>query len=427
MSTVRDRPSRALRWRGVFVCSPLALVIALIMASLSATVAAPAQAAPAQHAAPTRAMAPLKPLGGGGPMPLLQAAVSGGPDTLDVFAATENPYVPAQVYGSGWNGSSWSQWEQIGAADAATSPVFVTYGSNSLAVFSEYQGQLQEVTGAGSFPNWVHSSSVLPLPFATRITSGPGATSWGGSRLDVFTWSSTRFGNYIHYQSLLHVWSTDGGATWQSETLPTFSGFNYSLAPVVVTRGANDLTVLAYGTNNSLSALNWNGSAWGSWQSLGGDLPWQQIAVQPLAGNQVHVFGIGEDSSLYDDTLTGSSWSGWNSLGGYLTTSPTVSSWAYDSMTVCALGSDNALWCRDDIYGTWSNWYSLGGSFASSVACDGCANYYYTRTLPASAASDLGTLDVFAQSADLSVWHSEGSWDYYGGWGWSGWEWLGHP
>ena len=431
MFTSHRRTLRAPRGSSKIVRSPFMLAIAVVAAmialSLSATVAAPAMAAPARHATPARHMAPMKPFGGNGPLPVLSAAVSGGPDMLDAFATTANPFVPAEIYGAGWNGATWSQWEAVGGADAATSPTFVTFGQNSLAIFSEYQGKLQEVSGAGAFPNWSHSASVLPLPFATSITSAPGATSWGGGRLDVFAWSFTRYNRYLFWQDLLHEWSTNGGASWQSEFLPTFSGFTAGLAPVVVSRGANDLTVLAFGTNDSLSALTWNGSSWGSWQSLGGYLPSQRIAAQPLAGNQIHVFGVGGNASVYDDTLTGSSWSGWNSLGGYLTTSPTVSSWAYDSMTVCALSSDNALWCRDDIYGSWSGWYSLGGSFASGISCGGCSPYYYIGDPPVSASSDLGAFDVFAQSSDLNIWHAEGSWDSYSGWGWSGWESLGHP
>lgn len=422
---------RAPRGRRAYARSPFMLVMSVMAALLavgaSATVAAPAQAAPTHQSAPTRSLAPLKRLGSNGPLPALSAVVSGGPDLLDMFATTENPFVPSQIYGAGWNGAAWSQWETVGGADTATAPVYVTYGQNSLAVFSEYQGQLQEVSGAGAFPNWVHSATDLHLPFATSIMSGPGATSWGGGRLDVFAWSFTRFSRYLYWQNLLHEWSTDGGASWQYETLPTFSGFISGLAPVVVSRGANDLTVLAFGTNDSLSALTWNGSSWGNWQSLGGYLPSQRIAAQPLAGNQLHVFGVGGNASLYDDTLTGSSWSGWQSLGGTVTTSPTASSWAYDSMTVCALSSDNALWCRDDIYGSWSGWYSLGGSFASGLSCGVCANYYYTDDPPVSASSDLGTFDVFAQTLDLKLWQNEGSWDVYGGWWWGGWVSLGNP
>lgn len=415
MFTTVSRPLRAPHERRASVGSLLALAIAVMsvmgVASLSVTGGAPAQAAA------------MQPMSGSGPAPVLTAAVSGGPDNLDVFAMKAIATYPQEIYGAGSNGAGWSAWEDLGAADGGTTPAFVTWGQNSLTIFAERNGALEQDTGAGNFPNWVNSWQSLPLPNATFIVSGPGATA-GSGRLDVFTWSMTRYFRSFLFANLLHEWSTNGGATWQSELLPIFSGYASSIAPIVTSRGANDLEVLALGTDDSLHALNWNGSGWGSWQSLGGYLPYQHVTAQPLNSSQVMVFGVGGNNSLYVNTLTGSAWSGWSLLGGYVISNPTVSEWAYDSLTVCALGGDSALWCRDNIYGGWSNWYSLGGSFTNSISSGGSVS---ASVSPVSASSTLGTLDVFAQSADLNIWHAEGSWDTYSGWGWSGWESLGHP
>src|ERR1051326_8299951 len=56
----------------------------------------------------------------------------------------------------------------------------------------------------------------------------------------------------------------------------------------IVSRGVNQLDIFALSTDHALYYLNWNGSSWGQWQSLGGDLLFRSEGedVHRLAGRQ---------------------------------------------------------------------------------------------------------------------------------------------
>ncbi|MDF2597052.1 MAG: insect kinin peptide, partial [Clostridia bacterium] len=79
-----------------------------------------------------------------------------------------------------WNGSSWSQWEDLGGGPISSAPAAASTGNNRLEVFARGRNnQLLFRTWNGSrWSGWQSLDGVL--------TSEPAAVSWGGNRLDVF-------------------------------------------------------------------------------------------------------------------------------------------------------------------------------------------------------------------------------------------------
>lgn len=341
------------------------------------------------------------------------------------------------------NGSSWSGWSRqpdSGTGNISTpTSVSLASGATILLQTNYKTGRLDENIGSAAPVVWSGWSSINTGGFP--LLSNPGAVSWGGSRVDAFAWV-----NFIG-ATLWHAWSNDGGKHWNWQLLFGIANVDSTKAPVVVSHGTNQLDLFANALNTGSPASgglfyeNWNGWVWSNWQNLGGalvnydpahgdnpyfgggskeDVP--DYTVASLSSNQLSIFGTWSDRTLRVQTLTGTTWSGWQSLGGILTSSPTATSWAYASLSVCALGLDHALWCLNDVRGAWENWYSLGGNFYADSS--------YGGATPVSISSSSWSIDVFAQAggSDFSVWHRQGTFDSTCDClGWDAWESLGWP
>jgi len=120
------------------------------------------------------------------------------------------------------------------------------------------------------------------------------------------------------------------------------------------------------------------------WSPLGGSVLYGPAAV--AAGSTSWLFAIGTDHSLYARFKNGSGWGPWTALGGNLSSSPAAASLGTGHVRVFARGGDGALWSREFLSGHWSPWYRHGG--------------YLTAPPTATADAGLGRIEVDVRGGD---------------------------
>jgi hypothetical protein len=215
------------------------------------------------------------------------------------------------------------------------------------------------------------------------LTSGPGASSWGSGRLDVFVRGTD--------SALWHKWYDNGWSDWES------LGGVLTSAPAAVSWDEDRIDVFARGTDSALWH-KWYENGWSDWESLGGVLT-SEPAVCSWSAGRLDVFVRGTDSALSHKWYE-NGWSAWESLGGVLTSGPGAVSWDEGRIDAFVAGTDSALWHKWYENG-WSDWESLGGVLTSGPGASSWAP---------------GRLDVFVAGTDSALWHR-----WYEN-GWSDWE-----
>ena len=173
---------------------------------------------------------------------------------------------------------------------------------------------------------------------------GPGVSSWGSGRLDVFVRGTD---NALWHQFY------DAGAWSAWESL----GGVLAADPTAVSWANGRIDVFVRGADNALWH-RWYSAGWSQWESLGGVVA-DSPAVASWGAGRLDVFVRGGDNALWHRWYNGS-WSGWESLGGLLNAGPAAVSWTGGRIDIFVNGSGNALWHRW-YAGGWSGWESLGG------------------------------------------------------------------
>lgn len=112
----------------------------------------------------------------GGVLTSAPAVASWQPNRLDVFGRGQNN----ALWHKWWDGSRWSEWEDLGGGVITSGPGAASTASNRLEVFARgANNQLLFRTWNGiTWSGW--------RSLGGEITSEPAAVSWGGNRLDVF-------------------------------------------------------------------------------------------------------------------------------------------------------------------------------------------------------------------------------------------------
>ena len=83
-------------------------------------------------------------------------------------------------------------------------------------------------------------------------------------------------------------------------------------APAAAARAGKLIDVFVRGNDSTCWHLQWNGSSWSKWVSLGGAiLAGTGPTVAAKDANSLDVFVIGTDKELYRKSLTGTVWSAW--------------------------------------------------------------------------------------------------------------------
>jgi hypothetical protein len=125
------------------------------------------------------------------------AAVSWGPDRIDVFARGDDSH----LWHKCWNGTSWTGWDDLGGA-LASGPAAASRALWHLDVFALGPGgrvwQRSYDLLDGGWADWA------PLSGTTTFDSDPDAASWNSERIDVFVRGTDK--------ALWHKWWN--GAAW---------------------------------------------------------------------------------------------------------------------------------------------------------------------------------------------------------------------
>jgi Astacin (Peptidase family M12A) len=291
--------------------------------------------------------------------------------------------------------------------------------------------------------------------YGRLLTSGPGAVSWGPSRIDVFGRGKDNGLWHQWFDGTWHSWEYLGGGVRSPRELPVpYAGWHIprpperglTSSPDVCSMGPNHLDVFVRGDDYGLWHRWFDRTTWYGWSPLGGYLEsgpgavswgpgridvfaiydanhlqritfdgtwhnWEYILptgpglssdpdVCSMGPNHLDVFVRGNDNALWHQWFDGTNWSAWQSLGGYLASGPGAVSWGPSRIDVFVRMVDNALWHRW-FDGTWHNWESLGGTLTSSPdVCSMGPNH----------------LDVFVRGTDGALWHQ-----WFDGTTWSGW------
>src|SRR5207245_1764632 len=151
-------------------------------------------------------------------------------------------------------GSYWSGWSRM-AASMTSAPAVSTWGTNRLDVFARGQDNaLYHTWYDGTWHYW----SRIPA----NMTSAPTAVSWGLNRIDVFARGSD---NDLYSRTYD---PTNGWQYWVR------LGGNLASAPAVSTWGVNRLDVFALGQDLAAYHL-WStdgGATWNYWDRLDGSM-----------------------------------------------------------------------------------------------------------------------------------------------------------
>jgi hypothetical protein len=205
------------------------------------------------------------------------------------------------------------------------------------------------------------------------LLSGPGLAAQGDGQFDVFVagvYSGTG-AVYTETATSLYQRHWDGtawSADWDIVDVEPADGVSLVDAPAAVAHSTDQLDLFRRAGDATLRWLHYDGTAWGSWQNLGGLLLDAPTAIS-LGGDQVQVFVRGVDGRLWYRTYDGTSWGAWQCLVGLnLSAAPTAVSPAGGQVDVYARGEDEALWRIRFDGNTWSGWENLQGRLGSGAA-----------------------------------------------------------
>jgi len=261
-------------------------------------------------------------------------------------------------------------WTSLGG-DLIQAPAASSWGSSRVDVFTvgTDRGLYQRTWNGSAWSGWV--------PLGGVLTSRAAAVSWGPNRIDVFVRGTD--------SALYHRWyDTAGWHSWEG------LGGRLLTGAAVASWGSGRLDVFVVGTDSALYHKWYDSSGWHAWEGLGGRITADPSAVS-WGPNRVDVFARGTDNALYHRWLDTSGWHGWEGLGGYLISGPAASSCTAGHLDVFAVGSDSALY-RRGFNGGWGIWQRVGGQWTSDPA---------SVCPPGTTAADL-----FERGTDNALWQS---------------------
>jgi len=251
-------------------------------------------------------------------------------------------------------------WSPLGGVITA-GPGASSWGANRTDVFvrGADNGLWQKTWNGTSWSGWVALGGVL--------TSNPAAVSWGPGRIDVFARGTDN--------ALWHRWWTAPGGWYNWERL----GGVLTSSPAVASWDAGRLDVFANGTNNGLWHRTFTAAGgWYGWESLGGVVLSSGPAAVSSGLGRTDVFARGADYSLWHRAFTASGgWYGWEKLGGYIITGPAAASCTAGHIDAFAVGGDSALYRISNTGSGFGIWQRLGGRWTSdpgAVCATGTGN-----------------------------------------------------
>ena len=173
-------------------------------------------------------------------------AVQGGPGAVEIFATGSD----RQLYHAYWNGA-WSGVQGLQGTNLVGSPAVVSNGPNQLDVFG--------VGSDGSLQHWWFEG-VWNGPEnlgGNNLLNSPSVTGNGPNPLDIFAVGSD--GN------LYHFWWNNGWSGPENRGGAPLTG-----SPSALANGPDPLDIFVAGLDGNLYHLWYDGTAWQSWENIGG-------------------------------------------------------------------------------------------------------------------------------------------------------------
>jgi hypothetical protein len=231
-------------------------------------------------------------------------------------------------------GATWGSWDNLAGGLLLSAPAIASRGANQLDVFAIGIDD-------GILPNYL-----------VVMTNHFNGSAWSG------------------WTVLDNPDENNPPANWP--TVERLVPMPNLTAPAVVARGGQ-LDLFWRWPDNTLRYRHYTGSAWETWQNLGGALSTGPGAVA-MDTTHTTVFAGGVDGALWYQSYSGS-WGSWmrlpmNSITGVVTiaSAPSAVSPQTGKITVYLRGSDNQLWQNTYTGSAWGKWASAGGVLASGAA-----------------------------------------------------------
>lgn len=308
------------------------------------------------------------------------AAVSWGPDRIDIFARGLDKGAVHKAWAQGWFPSA-DDWEGVGGGFAGALAV-ESWGGDRLDAFGV---GLDDAMWHKAWDRGWSPGQAAWEPIGGRFLSPPAVASWGPGRLDVVALGTDRA-----------VWHK----AWSQGWFPSSTGWEplggaFLYPPAVASWGPGRLDVFGVGLDKAMFHKAWQ-DGWHpsptAWEFLGGGFT-SPPAVCSWGPDRLDVFALGLDGSLWHKAWA-QGWlpgqEGWNPLGGRFLTPPAATSWGPGRLDVFGVGLDGAMHHRAFADGAWHEWEQLGGVFSGP---------------PAVVSWGRDRLDIVAVGNDGSMWH----------------------
>jgi len=131
----------------------------------------------------------------------------------------------------------------------------------------------------------------------------------------------------------------------------------------VLVRGQDNHLWHTFGNDNDHQEKR----SFGPWTNLGGSLTQVPVAIRTQDG--IECFTVGEDNVLFVNTWNGTGWGGFESLGGQLKGLPAaINIRGRDSTLIFGRGMHDELWYRQRNRANWQDWQSLGEGLIGAPA-----------------------------------------------------------
>ncbi|WP_218835637.1 tyrosinase family protein [Streptomyces sp. SA15] len=290
------------------------------------------------------------------------AAVSWGPDRLDIFALGSR----SQMRHRAWHvNGEWfpkDDWEDL-SGEFTSPPTVVSWGPERLDIFALGLGKDMYHKAWHVNGEWYPSLGTWE-PLGGQFTTPPTAVSWGPDRLDIFA-LGTR--NEMRHRAW-HV----NGEWFPKDDWEDLSG-EFTSPPTVVSWGPERLDIFALGLGKDMYHKAWhvNGEWYpslGTWEPLGGQFTTPPTAVS-WGPDRLDIFALGTRNEMRHRAWhVNGEWfpkDDWEDLSGEFTSPPTVVSWGPERLDIFALGLGKDMYHKAwHVSGEWypslGTWEPLG-------------------------------------------------------------------
>ena len=195
------------------------------------------------------------------------SAVSWGKDHMDLVAASSD----GVIYHLYFDGSEWSDWEDMQAPGVMGEPTIISWGENRLDIFTVLigvrdsspssralkAGGLYHTAWDGS--QWLDWECLGGGDGEVTLVGAPAAVSWSENRLDIVALGSDGQYYYKFYDG--SQWRPAAGDEGSKEALYPKGG-SFKSVPSLVSWGENRLDIYGVLDDATLGHQTWYGSGW---------------------------------------------------------------------------------------------------------------------------------------------------------------------